>query len=214
MIRLTKAHKPGVLGNQADAWTREYLELLEAGDEVPDSVRYRYRHPDVKEALRTETSDKCIYCESKISHVFPGETDHLAPVSERPDLYVRWENLGYVCKECNRAKGAYYSEAEPLINPFTDEPDEHVAFYGPLVLHRPNDALGLRTIGRLRLCRSSLIERRRESLENLQRMIDSWAQLPEGPTRELLREQIMERARDAHEYAATARAFLSHACGW
>ena len=121
MIRLTKAHKPGVLGNQADAWTREYLELLEAGDEVPDSVRYRYRHPDVKEALRTEASYKCIYCESKISHVFPGETDHLAPVSERPDLYVRWENLGYVCKECNRAKGAYYSEAEPLINPFTDE---------------------------------------------------------------------------------------------
>ena len=111
-------------------------------------------------------------------------------------------------------KGAYYDEAEPLIDPFTVEPRAHVAFFGPLVFHRPGDDLGLRTVGRLKLRRSSLVERRGELLEGLQLMIDRWAQLPEGPTREFLREQIVERARDCHEYAATARAFLEQACGW
>lgn len=214
MIRLTKGATPAILKDRAGQWTQEYLDLLKACDGVPDTVRYRYRHSDIKDALRTESSAKCIYCESKIAHIFPGETDHLAPVSKRPDLYVCWENLGYVCKECNRAKGAYYNEAEPLIDPFTDEPLEHVAFFGPLVFHRPGDALGLRTVGRLKLCRSALVERRGELLERLQLMIDRWAQSPEGPTREFLREQIVERALDCHEYAATTRAFLKQACGW
>ena len=214
MIRVTKGEKPAVLGERADQWTQEYLELLEAGCDVPDAVRYRYRHSDIKKALRMESSDKCIYCESKVSHVFPGETDHLAPVSKRPDLYVNWENLGYVCKECNHAKGAYYSETEPLIDPFTVEPGEHLAFFGPLVFQKPGDGLGLRTIGRLRLRRSALVERKGELLEKLQLMIDRWTQLAEGPTREFLREQIVEQARDSYEYAATARAFLGQACGW
>ena len=214
MIRMTKGKKPAILEERADQWTQEHLGLLDACDAVPDTVRYRYRHPDIKKALRAESSDKCIYCESKISHVFPGETDHLAPVSKRPDLYVRWENLAYVCKDCNRAKGAYYSEAEPLIDPFTVEPGNHLAFFGPLVFHRPGDDLGLRTVGRLKLRRSSLVERRGDVLEKLQLMIDRWAQMPEGPTREFLREDIMERVGDSHEYAAAARAFLNHACGW
>ena len=167
MIRLTKAPKPRILEDHAEVWTREYLELLEAGDDVPDGIRYRYRHAQIKETLRTESSDKCIYCESKISHVFPGKTDHLAPVSRRPDLYLCWENLGYVCKECNRSKGAYYSGVEPLIDPFWDEPSEHLAFYGPTVFHLPGDMIGLRTIRKLKLCRSALLERRRELLERL-----------------------------------------------
>ena len=128
MIRLTKAPKPKILEDNAEVWTQECLALLQAGGDVPDPIRHRYRHPQIKETLRKEASDKCIYCESKISHVFPGETDHLAPVSQRPDLYLCWENLGYVCKECNRAKGAYYSDLEPLIDPFSDDPGEHLAF--------------------------------------------------------------------------------------
>ena len=214
MIRLTKGERPAILEDRADEWTQEYVDLLEAGDGVPDAVRYRYRHPDIKQALRAESSDKCIYCESKMSHIFPGDTDHLAPVSRRPDLYVRWENLGYVCRECNQAKGAYYNAAEPLMDPFADEPEEHLAFFGPLVFHRPGDEMGLRTIGRLKLRRSSLVERRAELLGKLQVMIDRWARVAEGPTREFLREEIVELAGESREYAATARAFLSQACGW
>ena len=51
MIRLTKAPKPRILEDHAEVWTREYLELLEAGDDVPDGIRYRYRHAQIKETL-------------------------------------------------------------------------------------------------------------------------------------------------------------------
>ena len=214
MIRVIKGERPRVLDDRAEQWTQEYMNLLNAGDNVPNAVRYRYRHPDIKKALRLESSDKCVYCESKISHVFPGDTDHLAPVSRRPDLYVRWENLAYVCRECNQAKGAYYDQMEPLIDPFSDRPEEHLTFVGPLVFHKPGDDLGMRTVGRLKLRRISLVERRGELLEKLQLMIDRWARMAEGPTREFLKEEIMERVEDSREYAATARAFLNQACGW
>lgn len=214
MIRLTKAAKPKILKDYADKWTQEYLALLHVGDDVPDRIRYRYRHPDIKETLRTESSDKCIYCESKISHAFPGETDHLAPVSKRPGLYVCWENLGYVCKECNRSKSAYYDEVEPLIDPFSDEPGEHMAFYGPIVFQLPGDMLGLRTIYKLKLCRTALIERRCELLKHLQIMIDQWWAMSDGSTRELFKEEILKLADSSHEYSATAEAFISQSCGW
>lgn len=214
MIRIEKAEKPKVLEDNAVAWAQEYLGMLEAGVAVPDRVRFRYRHSDIKTTLRSESSDKCIYCESKISHVFPGETDHLAPVSERPDLYVTWENLGYVCKDCNQWKGAYYDEDEPLIDPFSVDPSEHLAFFGPVVFQQPGDLLGFRTIHRLKLCRGALLERRREMLEGLQVMIDQWSNMPEGPTRDLFKSQVVEQADRTHEYSAAAKAFLHQSCDW
>ena len=108
MIKLTKGDKPEVLVKNGQSWKAEYVTAVENGN-LKDSQRYRYRHSSIKEAIRAETHEKCAYCESKISHIHPGETDHISPVFHRSDLCVEWDNLTLVCSECNRRKSDYYS---------------------------------------------------------------------------------------------------------
>ena len=205
MIRLTKACEPRVLTDNRENWTREYLEAIETGG-MTDSRKFRYRHPDIKGSLRKETNDKCAYCESKISHVHPGETDHILPVSRRPDLCVAWSNLTYVCSECNRLKSDYYSETEPLVNPYDDDPSAHLNFFGPLVLHL--DSKGLRTTRQIGLSRPALLERKQERIEEINNLILKWRETRGHATRQFLRREIMRYAADDAEYAATIRAFL------
>lgn len=205
MIHLQKLAEPVVLVKNGETWTAEFLSLRAAGSVTP-VVRFRYRHPMIKERLRAETSEKCAYCESKVSHVHPGETDHILPVSEKPELYVSWVNLTYVCSECNREKSDYYSDAEPLVNPYSDEPSDHLLFVGPLVLHR--DAKGLRTQRKLKLSRTALVERKQEMLERLNLLVHQWNETGAGPTKDFLREEILSHAENGAEFAATVRAYL------
>lgn len=125
MIRLEKGARPKILTEKQAAWTTEYLETKAAGLPMTDTVRFRYRHVDIKLALREEAHGKCIYCESKVA---VGETDHIEPVVERPEKICEWENLALCCKECNQAKASYFSPTEPLVNPFVDDPSKYLLF--------------------------------------------------------------------------------------
>lgn len=211
MIKLTKGDKPEVLVKNGQSWKAEYIAGMEAGN-LKDTQRYRYRHPCIKEALRAETHEKCAYCESKISHIHPGETDHILPVSRRHDLCVDWDNLTLVCSECNRRKSDYYNEEEPLVNPYVDEPSDHLIFCGPMVLHR--DAMGFRTTRKIELSRTQLIERKQERIEQLNMLVQQWRETPDGPTRQFLKEEIMKYAADDAEFAGTIRAFIRGEMGW
>ena len=206
MIKLTKCDEPKVLVANCQSWKAEYVTGVKTGN-LTHTQRYRYRHPDIKKTLRAETHEKCAYCESKISHIHPGEIDHIFPVSRRPDLCVDWDNLTLVCSECNRRKSDYYNEDEPLINPYVDEPSEHLIFCGPLVLHQ--DAMGLRTTKQMELSRTQLIERKQERIEQLNMLVQHWREMSNGPTRQILREEIMKYASDDAEFAGTIRAFIS-----
>ena len=211
MIKLAKGEKPEVLVKNGQSWKAEYVAGVKTGN-LKDSQKYRYRHPNIKESLRTETYEKCAYCESKISHIHPGETDHIFPVSCRPDLCVDWDNLTLVCSECNRYKLDYYNEQEPLINPYIDEPSDHLTFFGPMVLHR--DAMGLRTTRQIELSRIKLIERKQERIEQFNMLVQLWRETLDGPTRQFLQEEIMKYAADAAEFAGTFRAFIRGEMGW
>ena len=211
MIKLVKGYEPGILANNGQRWATEYLQGLKARN-LTDAQKFRYRHPNIKEALREETHDKCAYCESKISHVHPGETDHILPVSRRPDLCFSWTNLAYVCSECNRRKSDYYSETEPLVNPYVDEPSMHLNFFGPLVLHR--DAKGLRTTRKIGLSRVQLMERKQERIEQLNFLVQQWRETQNGMTRQFLREEILQYVSDSAEFAATMRAFIESQPDW
>lgn len=208
MIRLNKGPAPAILVQNAAAWTEAYLQYTQNGEAVPPLVAFRYRHPEIKTALLVETHEKCAYCESKNRHVSPGEIDHIAPRSKRPDLAFRWDNLTYACDECNHAKRDYYSQPEPIINPYLDEPAEHVRFVGPLICQLPGNLVGRRSVQILRLNRASLFERRRERLEELLPLLDQWSQLPEGADKELIRQQIIEQAQEGKEYSAAVKSFL------
>lgn len=210
MIKLTKGPKPEILAANERAWTDEYVQGMAAGD-LSDAKQHRYRHPDIKDALRAETSNKCAYCESKGSHVHPGETEHILPKSKRRDLVVAWDNLSFVCSECNRHKLDYYSETEPLVHPYTDEPSDHLLFVGPLVLHR--DDKGLRTTKQVALSRTALVERRQERIGQLNLLVQQWLGTPDGPTKDFLKGEIAQYEASSAEYSATMSAFVQAAVG-
>ena len=210
MIKLNKGNMPEILREKGHEWTEEYLTGLRDRS-LTKAKRFRYREPTIKEALRRETDEKCAYCEGKISHIHPGETDHILPISCRPDLSVEWDNLTYVCTECNRRKSSYYDEEEPLVNPYVNEPAEHLLFLGPLVMHR--DDMGLRTTKWIGLSRLQLLERKQELLERVNLLIDQWRDKKEGMTKQILWCEILKFASNRAEYAATIRTLIRERLG-
>lgn len=136
----------------------------------PEALTTNYKHPDNKGALQRACADKCMYCESKVTATYFGDVEHLKPVDRFPQLKFTWENLGYVCAKCNNSKRAKWSEETPFINPFDEDPHEHLAAFGFFVSHRRGSERGEYTHREIDLNRSELVERRREraiSLRNL-----------------------------------------------
>ena len=102
---------------------------------------------------------KCAYCESKVLHISSGDVEHYRPkrkVEEDPThsgyywLAYDISNLLPCCEKCNRARGKMnrfpvagaraYSPGAPLdsehpemLNPFLDNPQEHLAFAPPII---------------------------------------------------------------------------------
>ncbi|QJW94874.1 HNH endonuclease [Frigoriglobus tundricola] len=210
MIRLHKGPPPDILVNKAAEWTKEYKDAL-AAKTMTDTIRYRYRHADIKLALRRDSHNKCIYCESDIGF---GQIDHIHPVTKCPDEIVLWENLALVCPECNTHKSDYHAPTEPLINPFVHEPSAHLLFLGSMVVAVLGDAMGLRTLKQMNLNRWDLIQKRTKRLERLVPLIEQWRAHPDGATKTILRNAIRDEASDAMDYAATVRAYLKGVLGW
>lgn len=208
MIRLTKAQEPQELAENGEAWREEYARLLSGDAGVPDAARYRYKAEAIKDALRVETRDKCAYCESRVLHVSPEHIEHILPKRHRPDLVVTWTNLTLACPQCNIAKSDYFDPAEPLLNPYLDDPAEHLLFVGGLVLQRPASDLGIRSIEIIQLSRPGLVERRQERVRLLHPLVDVWARVPAGPTKEALARQLAREAAPDAEYAAAVRSYL------
>jgi uncharacterized protein (TIGR02646 family) len=208
MIKLSKAAKPNVLTNNEVAWTIEYAAAIARRPAGPPAALTRYKHQEVKAAVKAETDQKCAYCESHISQVYAGDVEHLQPKSARPDLVVTWENLTYACQQCNVNKADYYSVAEPLLNPYVDEPSDHLRFLGPACRSRPTSDLGIRTRLQLRLDREELISRRISRINELHAMLETICRLPLGETRTLLERDLRNEVEQG-EYVAMSRAYVA-----
>lgn len=76
MIKLRKGKKPAVLEKKAALWTNNLLTKIANGTRLSKAEKGRYRHPQIKAALKEETREKCAYCESKFLHVTHGDVEH------------------------------------------------------------------------------------------------------------------------------------------
>lgn len=211
MIRLAKLEEPQLLKDNKDDWTRRYVQLVNKGEPVPNSLKYKYREKEIKEQIILETHNKCAYCESKIGHVCTGDVEHIIPKSKRPDLYVEWTNLTLACEECNRTgKKDYYDPNDPLINPYIDNPDNHLIAAGPLILNIPGDRKGYITKNVLDLNRSGLIERRVERIRALTNLAEMWAKETNGCVKSLLETQLKKEAEPDKEYSFIVKKYLQN----
>ena len=124
-----------------------------------------------KEALRKSTSGKCMYCESKIDHISYANVEHIKPKSKFSELEFVWENLGYCCQFCNTNKGNKYDEDTPFIDPYSENPENYLVFFGYFVYPKQGSERGEYSIKELKLNRAGLIERRKERVDKFDIMI-------------------------------------------
>lgn len=205
MRSLVKEAKPQVLSDNEAAWLAEFL-----ADRTNATKKYRYRNPEIKAALRQETGDKCIYCESKLGHNTPGDVEHLKPTAHHPDLHFTWENLSLACTECNRRKGAL-DAAEPFINPYVDHPEDLLDHLGPIVLPRPAQPraeLFVRLLDLNSTERFALIRRKAEKLWEAQQRIERYLAMPDGILRSLMLLEIQQMTDPKSEYSGMIRHLL------
>jgi len=90
-------------------------------------------------------------------------------------LEFSWENLGYVCTRCNNAKSDKWSNVTPFVDPFDEDPDEHLAAVGEWIFQRGGSERGEYTVRELELNRAELIERRRERIKAICELLDKAA---------------------------------------
>jgi len=173
-------------------------------------VAGRYNDPKNKEALKESTSGKYMYCESKIEHISFAHVEHIKPkaLDKFPELKFTWDNLGFCCHRCNTEKGSKYDENIPFINPYNENPEDYIVFIDHIIYPKQNSMRGKYTINELALNRSGLIDRRKEKIDRLKRML----QLAFKSSSETLRNQTIEQLkRDAEkdkEYSAAVKSLL------
>ncbi len=168
MICLTIVTPPQVLVENAEAWTAEYVKWCEHPNGTEPR---RYAHPEIRVALESETNSKCAYCEGRIRDVAYTHIEHKLPKRKNPTLVCDWENLTIACPRCNTNKNDYDEPQCPLLDPYVDDVEEMVVFYGPLALAR-GGARSHATIKLLALNRADLLFARGETIERLDGLLN------------------------------------------
>lgn len=209
MIRLRKQSLPPTLLARIEDRIAKHSELVNSGQAVPDSLSSAYRDPDIKVILKKETCDKCAYCESKMLHVDYGDIEHMLPKTISSRLRFDYANLTIACGVCNTKKGEYYDQQLPLLNPYDDEPNDHLVAAGPMVLRRASSDRGLVTEKTLDLNRSALFEKRKERIESVTTLLDQLARTRSSAIREVLLDQLNQECLDEREYAFVVRSYLT-----
>lgn len=204
MIKLNKAECPAVLQENATAWTEAIIQKIANGEELTATEKYRYRHADIKQALVDETHGKCAYCESKLRHITYGDVEHIIPKKVDPNLCYAWANLTLACDICNTEKGI----REDIIDPYSEDPDDHLQFLGPYYFPKPESDLGLISEDALKLNRAELNERRTDVLRSTLKIIKLIG-ISSPEAAEVLKTDLIEKGCASQaEYSACVREFV------
>ncbi len=141
MIRINKpTDAPGVLRRRGIPATRKLCEQIDADPKAHTTFRFNagiYGHRSVKDALREAQHDKCAFCESKVTHISPGDVEHYRPKAgyrqapedplAQPGYYwlaYEWSNLLFCCQLCNQQfKGNHFPLADPAHRARSDRDD-------------------------------------------------------------------------------------------
>lgn len=190
MIKLTKTAQPAILTQHADNWTRDLMSFVNRGEKAPDSVKNRYNHPDIKDALTHETHGKCMYCEGFIGAVSYSHIEHFRPKANYPDKTFEWENLGLSCQVCNMNKNDVFDELLPYINPYYENPDDFFIFLGTMVSQKPGCARAENMKTQLQLNRPELMEQREEAIEKVTNLVERYVAETNPSVKQMLRKNI------------------------
>lgn len=177
----------------------------------PTALQTSYKSSENKEALKRSSFGKCMYCESKISHIDYGDVEHIKPKSLYQDLKYDWDNLGFACIKCNRQyKNDKYSEDTPYINPFEENPSDFIIMSGSLLFQKRGSERGEITIIDIGLNRPELIEKRQEKINQINNAIKSCFRTQNKTLKENALEALKLEANDDKEFSLAVKALLKN----
>lgn len=206
MIKLTRGDEPAILKVNKQTWAQELKDEMDSGLSINQaSSSKKYNHPDVKESLMRASFGKCMYCESKVRHVDHGEIEHIRPKSVFPQSVFEWENLGFVCSVCNNKKRDQFDTETPIVDPFVDDPSEHLVPFGPTFFPKPGSNRGQITLITVDLNRIDLVERRREKIGQLHTLLEKANRLP-LTLKQAVEAEAQAFVASSEEYSGTAQA--------
>jgi len=206
MIKLNKQPEPNILVLNKTKWTSDLLDYVNNKQKVPDRIKNKYNHPDIKSILRTETNGgKCMYCESPIAVVAPEHIEHYRPKAIYPYLTFEWSNLGLACPYCNSKKGDIFDESCTYINPYIDLPEEHFVFSSTMIFHKPNDKRAHITEIQLELNRPELMEARKNRIDAIRILIDQYEAERNTFLKTILKREIEKEVSDDKPYSMFAK---------
>jgi 5-methylcytosine-specific restriction endonuclease McrA len=211
MIALQKGEIPNWVVANKESETAQYVAWRRQADEIGSNKAGTepapWQREDIKHALILESNrGKCVYCESHVVHVTFGDVEHCKPKSRFPEAVLDWENLGLACPKCNNAKLAQWSDDEPIVWPFRDEPSEHLSFIGPIL--EAKTARGRTTLEHVKLNRSPLVERRTGLIAQLDQHMDYLDRARPGHV-EIVKRAILECTTSLQEFSALASIYLA-----
>ncbi|HHG3263569.1 TPA: HNH endonuclease [Vibrio parahaemolyticus] len=118
MIKLQRAERPAYL-------TDEKVEELTMKFKLTGSSVWN--HDKIKSPLLESSFYKCAYCQCPLTTESNYmEVEHFEDKKHNPDKVVDWENLLPSCKKCNGSKSTHDVISEPILNPFIDDPKDHL----------------------------------------------------------------------------------------
>ena len=117
MIKLNRCAKPTFLSSE---------KVFELTQEFKDNSTTVWNNENIKTPLLNSSYKKCAYCECRLDEESKYmEVEHFEDKKNNPDQVVEWDNLLPSCKRCNGSKSTHDVIAEPIVNPYIDEPKEH-----------------------------------------------------------------------------------------
>ncbi|MDD3302863.1 MAG: HNH endonuclease [Candidatus Gracilibacteria bacterium] len=175
----------------------------------PTALATDYKYPQNKEALKNASFGKCMYCESIISHIDYGDIEHIKPKSRFPGLKFEWNNLGYSCTRCNREyKKDKFNEDTPYINPYNEDPNEHIFISGAFVMQKQGSERGELTKIDIGLNRDSLIQNRQEKIDRVQKTVDACYRTSNEALKNDALEALKKEANEDKEYSLCIKYLL------
>jgi 5-methylcytosine-specific restriction endonuclease McrA len=210
MVRVYKKQEPDTLRKNKTNWTDELMSYIRIEQKVPENIKNKYNHSDIKEILRLETNGQCMYCESDMKHITHEHIEHIKPKAKDkyPHLTFEWFNLGLACPICNLNKSDIYDENLPFINPYQEDPKEYLYALGTLIFHLPGNKRGELMWRQIGLNRPELIEKRFERIESVKLLIDKYSQELNTTLKNVLLNQIRIEASDDKPYSMCIKALI------
>lgn len=175
----------------------------------PKALETNYKHPENKAALMDASFGKCMYCESKVPHIDYGDIEHIKPKSKFSNLEFDWGNLGYACVKCNRDyKKNKFSEDNPYINPYEENPDNHIVAVGSIMLEKQGSEKGESTILDIGLNRVSLIEKRQEKINTIKKTINACFRTSNSNLKKNALIELKKEAEEDKEFSLCIKSLL------